>query len=79
MAKVRLPSVGRAEKAYKDYRADVAKAVRDLKARWEKRKGKRLRYALNNARRRNARAKPKAEARRKRGPGKNPLAMKSRP
>ena len=78
MAKLYMPQVGRAEKAYKNYRESLAKAIRELRARWEKRKGKRLRYALNNARRRNARAKPKAEARRKRGPGKYPLAMKSR-
>ena len=79
MAKVWIPTFHRAEKAYKGYRARLANAVRNLKARWENREGKRLRYALNNARRLNARAKPKAEARRKRGPGKYPLAMKSRP
>ena len=78
MGKVWVPTLHRAEKAYKAYTANLAKVVRELKARWEKRKGKRLRYALNNARRRNARAKPKADDRRKRGPGKPPLAMKSR-
>ena len=73
-----MPTFHSAAETYNGYRADLAKAVRELKARWEKRKGKRLRYALNNARRRNARAKPKADERRKRGPGKPPLAMKSR-
>ena len=67
MGKVWVPTLHRAEKAYKAYAAALAKAVRELKARWEKRTGKRLRYALNNARRRNARARPKAEVRRKRG------------
>ncbi len=69
MAKMRIPSVGRAEKAYKNYRESLAKAIRELRARWEKRKGKRLRYALNNARRRAARGKANIEARRKRRPG----------
>ena len=73
-----MPTIRRADQAYKAYRAALAKAVRELKAMWEKRKGKKLRYALNNARRRNARAKPKADERRKRGPGKHPLATKSR-
>ena len=78
MAKMRIPSVGRAEKAYKNYREGLAKAIRELRARWENRKGNRLRYALNNARRRNALAKPKADDRRKKGPGRPRLAMKSR-
>ena len=78
MAKMRIPSVGRADEAYKAYRAHLAKAVRELKARWEKRKGRKLRYALNNALRRAGRARPKVDDRRKRGPGKYPLATKSR-
>ena len=73
-----MPTFHRAEKAYKNYRESLAKAFRELRARWEKRKGKRLRYALNNARRRNAPAKPKAEDRRMAGPGRPRLAMKSR-
>ena len=78
MAKMRIPSVGRADKAYKAYRVGLAKAIWELRARWEKRKGKRLRYALSNARRRYARAEPKAEDRCKKGPGRPRLAMKSR-
>ena len=78
MAKVRIPVFSRADIAYKNYRARLAEAVRALKAKWKNREGKRLRYALNNARRRAGRAKSKADDRRKRGPGKHPTAMKSR-
>ena len=69
MVKMWMPQVGRAEKAYMNYRESLAKAIRELRARWEKRKGKRLRYALNNARRRAARGIANIEARRKRRPG----------
>ena len=40
MARVWMPTFHRAEKAYKAYRADLANAVRELKAKWEKRKAK---------------------------------------
>ena len=78
MARLHKPAFDRADKAYKAYRARLAKAVRELKARWEKREGKRLRYAVNNSRRRAVRVETKLRERRKKGPGRPSLLTKGR-